>query len=50
MHVENLLTTIMNKYEVYGETRRATFSELPSAFTSDSHLMSPVSHNLKIRM
>lgn len=50
MHVENLLTTLMNRNEVYGETRIVTFWELPSAFTSESLLMSSVSHNLKIRM
>jgi len=50
MHVENLLTTLMNRCEVSGETRRVAFSELPSAFTSESRLMSCVSHNLKIRM
>jgi len=28
------MTTLMNRNEVYGETRRVTFSELPAAFTS----------------
>lgn len=50
MNVENLLTILMNKNEYYGETKRVTLPELPSAFTSESRLMSSVSHNRKIRM
>jgi hypothetical protein len=50
MNVATLLTALMNRNEVHSETRRAIFSELPLAFTSKSRLMSPVTHNLKIRM